>query len=61
MSSTERANWGMTNDNYACYNDANSLIEFVQPSLGRIGLNKIPPARTYNLPPHYGLGVKNII
>jgi hypothetical protein len=46
-------------DTSACENNIDSYLDFILPSLGRIGLNKIPPARTYNLPPHYGLGVKS--
>ena len=49
----------MIDDTFSCVNNAFSPLDFIQPSLGRIGQNKIPPPRTYNLPPHYGLGVKN--
>jgi hypothetical protein len=61
VTSSERSDWGMIDDTFACVNNGDSIIDFILPSLGRIGLNKIPPVRTYNLPPHYGLGVKNYL
>ncbi len=48
----------MDDDTFVCQNDSEAPTDFIVPSLGRIGLNRIPPTRTYNLPPHYGLGVK---
>jgi hypothetical protein len=58
VTSAERSDWGMNDDTFVCQDDWEAPTDFIVPSLGRIGLNRIPPTRTYNLPPHYGLGVK---
>lgn len=52
----------MIDDTTVCNpSSSESVLDFTLPSLGRVGLNKIPPPRTYNLPPHYGLGISILL